>query len=76
MSDRDLILSGGSAWFQGLGLVLVAIGLITWCWFGLHGSPYLLTVWRRGRDYRRRLRAARHRRSTRSHLAFRKAASR
>lgn len=73
MSDRDLFLSGGSAWFQGLGLVLVVIGLITWCWIGLHGGPYLLTVLRRGRDYRRRQRAARHRRSSLTHLTFRKA---
>lgn len=73
MSERDLFLSGGSAWFQGLGLVLVVIGLVTWCWFALHGSPYLLAVWRRGRAYRRALRRAKHRqrRDSLHHLNFR-----
>lgn len=77
MSDRDLYLTGGgSTWGYGLGALLFVLAVIAWCWCALHGGSYLLTVWRRGRAYRRRLRAARHRRNTGTHLAFRKATSR
>lgn len=71
MSTRDLTLADGSSLTYGLSALLFALLLIAWCWFGLHGGPYLLTVWRRGRAYRRRMRAAQHRRPSLHHLTFR-----
>lgn len=62
MSHVETFEAQGSAWSYsliGLAFVLLVVGT---SWFALHGGPYLLTVWRRGRAYRARLRAARHRR--------------
>lgn len=74
MSHRDLYLATG----PGLGGVLLGVLLIfafcTAVWVVVHPVltwRWIRTVWRRGRDYRTRMRAARHRRNTFTHLTFR-----
>lgn len=71
MSDRDYYLSSGNPWTYGLSALLFCLAFIAWCWVALHAGPYLLTVWRRGRSYRRQMRNARHRRGSLRHLNFR-----
>lgn len=76
MSDRDLYLSSGpDLWGVLLGLLIIA-AFFTACWVVVHPVltyRWIRTVWRRGRDYRRRLRAARHRqrRDSLRHVTFR-----
>lgn len=71
MSDRDTYLSTGSAWAYGLSALLFCLALVAYCWVALHAGPYLIAVWRRGRAYRRRMRNARHRRTSHPTLTFR-----
>lgn len=71
MSDRDLYLSSGNPWTYGLSALLFCLAVVALCWVALHGGPYLLTVLRRGRAYRRQMRNARHRRTSLHHLTFR-----
>lgn len=78
MSTIEITEATGAWWSAPLAvLILIAFCAVTWA--VVHPRltwAYLSLVWHRGRDYRRRQRAARHRRSTLTHLAFRKAASR
>jgi hypothetical protein len=63
MSDRDLYLSSGPGLLGTVAGVLMVIGCCAALWALLHHrlvSSHLLTVWRRGRAYRARIRAARH----------------
>jgi hypothetical protein len=59
MSDRDIYLSTGSDWAYLLSALLFVVGTTGLCgliWLVIHAP----LIHRRGRAYRRRLRAARH----------------
>lgn len=75
MSEIELLEASGPWWSPFLGLLLIGLFVLA-TWALLH--PHLLyrhtaLVLRRGRAYRRSLRAARHRRDRTSlhHLTFR-----
>lgn len=65
MSEFEYVEAAGPWWSPLLGVLLIALFVLA-VWVLLHAPE----IYRRGRDYRRRLRAARHRRSSLHHLRF------
>lgn len=60
ISHVEQLEAQGSAWsYLLVGLCFFAV-IVGGGWYAAHGGPALLKVWRRGADYRARLRAARH----------------
>lgn len=71
MSHVELVEAQGSAGAYSLIAAAFFLTLFGLAWLAVHGGPSWLAIYRRGRDYRHRIRAARHRRTSLHHLTFR-----
>jgi hypothetical protein len=60
LSHVEILEASGSSLAYALTIAAFFAVCLGLAWFSVHGGPALLHIWKRGRSYRRRLRAARH----------------